>query len=425
MPLPLHELPNSLSMKKLILLLTLTLAACSAAPKPYTEIQLRKDPEFTYVGQEEAFSGANLLARHGRELASNQLMPKNELSDADVRFCHRYVPLCTVKYATACAQCAFFSSADHTFVAVDTGYGSPPDADGNYGWPYYEWTFLEDGKKVFTVPMEYGSDGPIQRVEIVDRKPAVSFRRAVALPASNKEISKTTSDVFYNGVFFNEHFGVDGSHAVFTYGGKIGFIGMKNGKEFVYFDGKPVSKAFDVIRTSACCAAPMTELRVFDNGAFVFVGERDHYSILTEIDLNPFLQKEERNVSAAANKLLSDYRTAGACSDVLAGIGRKPDRLEFVKCEKSEGQVLFRAHYRVPGASAASVEDFFMNAFGMGPLNTTCCLWEPKAGKQGQIDLGNNVFLIISMNSGETTITDRTDWNKIPFFSVEVEIASV
>ncbi|MEI8229940.1 MAG: DUF4952 domain-containing protein [Candidatus Peregrinibacteria bacterium] len=417
-------------MKKLILLLALVFAACSSAPKPYTEIRLSKNPEFTYQGQEEAFSGANLLVKQGKELPTNQLMPVSELSDPNIRFCHRYVPLCTMKYATACGQCSFFSSADHSFVAVNTGYDAPI-----LTWKSYEWSFFVDGKKLFSVPMEYGSDGPIQRVDLAEGKPAVSFRRALELPASDKELPKTASDVFYNGTFFNERFGVDGSHAVFTYGKKIGFIGRKGGKEYVYFDGSPVSRAFDAIQTSACCAAPMTELRVFDNGALVFVGERDGYGVLTEIDLTqapihrgevntaefPTKKKVLEDAATLGNRLLAQYRDREKCSDILAALGRKPAPLTFVECHPNQGsQRLFEASYTVPGSDAASVEQYLIDTFGMAPLHTLCCGWEPKDGKTGQVYLGDYRTLEIRMNSDETLINDRTKWNEIPQFHVTV-----
>ena len=275
-------------MKKLILILALTLTACTTSPKPYTEVRLSKADEIASVEKhgvyEETFSGANLLAKQGKELPSNQVREwqKTDLKLSTLRqerdFCHQYIPRCTTNDSWVCI-CEVYDDTKR-FVAAFDGDFSYRDIT------QYQFSFYEGKRKLFSAPMEFGSDGPIQRVDLVEGKPAVSFRRALELPASDKELPKTTFDVFYNGTFFDEHFGVDGSHAVFTYRGKIGFIGRKGGKEYVYFDGKPVSKAFNVIRTSACCAAPMTELHVFDNGALVFVGERKGYGILTEIDLN-------------------------------------------------------------------------------------------------------------------------------------------
>lgn len=276
----------------LALLLSCSLSACAEVLKPYTEIQLQSLQDFEYAGEQEAFSGANLLAKYGREISMNRLDEVYPLTEAHVRFCHQFFPECRMMprlpgqaheetFTThACGLCISYSSSGHTLSAVYTGYGKSMNALSDY-----EWTLYEDGKKLFSAPMEYGSDGPIRSVDMVNGKLAVSFRRVVDLPASAQEIAKNTSDVYYDGEFFNERYGVEASHDAFSYNGKIGFIAALQGKEYVVYDGVPVSKSFDAIRTKACCATPASRLRLFDNGAFVFVGERNGYAVLTEIDL--------------------------------------------------------------------------------------------------------------------------------------------
>lgn len=286
----------------------LLLAACTSAPKPYTEIRLpTKDPEGFYDGQDEAFAHSNFLAKRGTELPKHVLEERPnsaesmtgsgrtyaEYEAAQLHFCQELVSPCPED--SMCRYCQVFGSGSSTFVAASTA-----TIDPNHPFPSKynsEWSFYDGKKKLFSSPMAYEPEGTIQRVEIIDGKPAITFIRTLRY-ISEDIYPEMTTDTFYDGAFFNAKYGVYGSHDVFSYQGKIGFIGQKdqteyvsdNGekyyKQYVYFDGKPVSPAFDAIRTESCCSMPSTSLHVFDNGALVFVGERDHYGILTEIDLN-------------------------------------------------------------------------------------------------------------------------------------------
>ncbi len=107
-----------------------------------------------------------------------------------------------------------------------------------------------------------------------------------------------------------------------------------------------------------------------------------------------------------------------SCDDLLAGLHKKPKQLEFVECKSRpdlQGKPL-RATYRVKGANAAEVERYLSTAFGMQPLKNNCCLWESGQrtfqGKDGRV-------YYLSMGSGETPITQRAEWRKIPYFYVE------
>ena len=289
----------------------LLLAACTAAPKPYTEIRLPKNEleNFGYQGQEETFAHSNFLAKHGAELPAHVLKELQnsaesttgsgrtyaEYETAQLRFCQELVSPCP-EYSM-CRYCQVFGSGGSTLVAASTAAIGP----NNVLLSKYnsQWSVFQGKEKLFSAPMAYGPDGVIQSIQIFEGKPAVAFTRTVRPSKSEDQpMPEMAPDIFYDGAFFNAKYGVYGSHGVFSYKGKIGFIGQKdqteyvsdNGekyfKQYVYFDGKPVSPAFDAIRTESCCDMPSTRLRVFDNGALVFVGERDHYGILTEIDLN-------------------------------------------------------------------------------------------------------------------------------------------
>ncbi len=124
------------------------------------------------------------------------------------------------------------------------------------------------------------------------------------------------------------------------------------------------------------------------------------------------------------------------CGDFLAEIGAKPAHLEFLECAPSnEAQLrVLEARYRVAGAYAAGVEDYFVRASGMARLRRNCCGWEnwpeaPGARHDGALphhrplgpDGPADPKLSIGMSSGETLGgTTRERWGEIPWFYVDV-----
>lgn len=107
-----------------------------------------------------------------------------------------------------------------------------------------------------------------------------------------------------------------------------------------------------------------------------------------------------------------------SCGDLLAGLHKKPKQLEFVQCKPRpdrQGKPL-EATYRVKGANAAEVERYLSVAFAMKRLTNACCVWE-SGERDFQEKDGHTYYL--SMSSGETLITKRAEWKKIPYFYVE------
>lgn len=410
----------------------------------YTEIRLKKLTDFVYEGEKEAYARAPLLAKQGSELPSNRINETLTIIPQNVGFCHQYIPECRIMQpprgyerevftSSACSMCSFYALSGHTLSVVNTRYGNNMNT---LSLSSYMWTIYEDQKKLISAPMEYGTDGPIESVEVVAGKPAVTFLRVLEPSHSLNELPRTSIDVFYDGQFFNEKYGVEGSRSAFSFDGKIGFIGKLKGKSYIFFDGVPVSRAFDTIRTVACCAAPSTTLRLFDNGALVFVGERDGYGVLTEIDLkatrihnitdvSPEATVDMKNLVMLTNRFLATNEKHSECSDILQYIRQKPEYVDFQSCTKEKGQTFFRATYLVPGTHASSAEDFFRRRFGLAPLKYICCAWEPEGGKEGRLDLGKNRSLFLRMHSPETEITERTAWHEIPYFTVEVKVAQI
>ena len=119
---------------------------------------------------------------------------------------------------------------------------------------------------------------------------------------------------------------------------------------------------------------------------------------------------------------------APVCDDFLKRVGKKPAHVEFIGCEAThDAQVpVLRAQYRVAGLHAAQVERYFAGTAKMAPLRFACCGWEngmPATGaRHGKFPSGEAFPYEVAMNSGETIISRRGDWAKIPHFHVTVTL---
>ncbi len=125
---------------------------------------------------------------------------------------------------------------------------------------------------------------------------------------------------------------------------------------------------------------------------------------------------------------IKDLRTVKECGDLLSQWAEKPNELEFLDCEPGEGQLIFKANYRVSGKQAHLVETFLRKKYGIGKLVFLCCGWDSKNGKIGifkKPDLTNGIHYDISMYSEETLIKDRNQWNKIPYFYVTAKVLDI
>jgi hypothetical protein len=120
-------------------------------------------------------------------------------------------------------------------------------------------------------------------------------------------------------------------------------------------------------------------------------------------------------------------KTEQSCGDFLNELGKSPERLIFLDCQKTtEAQLdVLKATYKVSGEDAADIESYLQQSFQMPHLKFVCCGWEPGPGrgsyKPGAATNNSSGFEYqITMWSEETLIDDRSDWNKIPFFYVAV-----
>lgn len=120
--------------------------------------------------------------------------------------------------------------------------------------------------------------------------------------------------------------------------------------------------------------------------------------------------------------------TKPQCGNFLKFLSKQPKHLVFLECKNEhDAQVkVLRARYRVSGVHAASVERYFVQQTGMQKLVFLCCGWETvpnQAGNRyGYLKSQFEFDYEIDMGSGETVYSRRTDWNKIPWFYLTVQL---
>lgn len=116
------------------------------------------------------------------------------------------------------------------------------------------------------------------------------------------------------------------------------------------------------------------------------------------------------------------------CENFLKAFAKQPKHLLFLECKSGHSAQIkvLRARYRVAGVHAASVENDLVKQTKMQRLKFVCCIWETvpdKAGNRyGHLKSQFEFDFEIDMGSGETVYNKRTDWNRIPWFYVSVEL---
>lgn len=142
------------------------------------------------------------------------------------------------------------------------------------------YRMFKNNKLLFERSMEYGADGPVLDWRIVNSKPAFTFRTSLCSQ------SECGTDIFYDGKFLSEEYGVKNPRYLFSSQGKFGFVVSDSNGDKIFFDGAFITPAFDVIHTHNCCSLMEILPTVYENGVLLFYGKRNNENYIAEIKLN-------------------------------------------------------------------------------------------------------------------------------------------
>lgn len=138
------------------------------------------------------------------------------------------------------------------------------------GKDYHNYRMFKNNKLLFERSMEEGADGSILDWRIVNNKPAFTFRTSLC-----SQQSGCGTDIFYDGKFLSEEYGVKNPQYLFSSQGKLGFVAPDDNGDRIFFDGAFITPVFDVIHTHNCCAVMEILPTVYENGVLLFYGRRD------------------------------------------------------------------------------------------------------------------------------------------------------
>lgn len=140
---------------------------------------------------------------------------------------------------------------------------------------------FKNNKLLFEKSMEYGADGPVSDWRIVNGKPAFTFRTSLCSSQSG-----CGTDIFYDGKFLSEEYGVKNPRYLFSSQGKLGFVASDSNGDKIFFDGAFITPAFDIIHTHNCCSFLEILPTVYENGVLLFFGKRNNKNYIAEVKLN-------------------------------------------------------------------------------------------------------------------------------------------
>jgi len=88
--------------------------------------------------------------------------------------------------------------------------------------------------------------------------------------------------IVYDGKDLRRLYGLDKAYKPYALSGKLIFVGEKDGKFFVVYDGVRVGPNFDRITVAYCCEAVLYSVRA-GQGRYLFQGIREGQPYLVEI----------------------------------------------------------------------------------------------------------------------------------------------
>ncbi|WKB81795.1 DUF4952 domain-containing protein [Cellulophaga lytica] len=215
-------------------------------------------------------------------------------------------------------------------------------------------------------------------------------------------------------------------------------------KLFSNFWGLLIGNGYLIPNQSSVFTFQATEMNK-GSGDYWLYGEdnKNYYTTLEKDNIEPYVFIAKEKAKSIPNFDKTNYETWWntqiLCKDILSTYAKKPNDLEFIKCERLENsQTIIKATYRISGNKSKEIEDFLIENYGMGKLKWVCCGWET-SGKYGGFEHSEfkkiDPYLSATINmyaSGEvedenepTEIKLETDRNKVDYFTVIVELVIV
>lgn len=155
------------------------------------------------------------------------------------------------------------------------------EGDDNY-------SIFKNYKEIFFHKMFFGAESVIEDARIVLNSPTFTFYDLKEWKDENTPVVKR--NIWYNNETINEKFSVEASSYLFAYKDKIGFVGERDGKKFLFFNSQKISQDFDEIRTYSCCDISAYPIELDENGILFFLAKRGEKYFFVEINLNEYLK---------------------------------------------------------------------------------------------------------------------------------------
>lgn len=150
------------------------------------------------------------------------------------------------------------------------------------------YSIFKNDKEIFSHKMFFGAESVVEDASIVSSLPAFTFYDLKEWKDENTPV--VTNNIWYNNETINEKYSMEASSHLFSYKDKIGFVGEKNGKKFLFFNDQKISQDFDEIRTNSCCAIFAYPIELDENGILFFLAKRGEKYFFVEINLNEYLK---------------------------------------------------------------------------------------------------------------------------------------
>ncbi len=151
------------------------------------------------------------------------------------------------------------------------GQSSYQTIAGSSIWPMQScYTLYKDGARLQTLCGEFGAYSPNLSLQAVGRKAAWEFADG------------RLDTVIYDGQDVRRVYGLSGAYRPYDLGNKLIFVGKRDGKYFVVYDGSRVGPDFDEIMIAYCCEPVLWSVQ-YGQGRYLFWGKRNGQSYVVEI----------------------------------------------------------------------------------------------------------------------------------------------